>query len=290
MSPPDYVILGAMKCGTTTLAAQLGAQPGLFMTDPKEPQYFSDDAVFARGPDWYASLFAAAAPGDLRGEASTHYAKLPDRPDAAPRLQAAAPDARLIYLVRDPVARAVSHYVHEWSRGVIGRREGFEAALARLPEMVDYGRYAMQLAPWIERFGTARVHVDTLEAMRADPQAVLARVGAFLGREGLAWRDDLGRENAGAARMRRGRLDAVVLHSAPAAWLRRAVVPQALRDRVKARRRLPRPPEIPAHVRARMEAAFAEDRARLHAMLPGRPDLDAAYPFVAASSVAGRPA
>ena len=63
MTTPDYIVIGAMKCGTTTLAAQLGAQSGLFMTTPKEPNYFSDDDVFARGPDWYSALFDAAAPG-----------------------------------------------------------------------------------------------------------------------------------------------------------------------------------------------------------------------------------
>ncbi|MGR3434230.1 MAG: sulfotransferase, partial [Shimia sp.] len=73
MPYPDFLIIGAMKCGTTTLAAQLGRQDGVFVCDPKEPFYFSDDAVHARGPDWYRGLFAAAAPGDLKGEGSTRY-------------------------------------------------------------------------------------------------------------------------------------------------------------------------------------------------------------------------
>ena len=61
MPLPDFVIIGAMKCGTSTLAAQLGAQDGVFMTTPKEPNFFSDDAVFAQGLPWYESLFEAAA-------------------------------------------------------------------------------------------------------------------------------------------------------------------------------------------------------------------------------------
>ncbi len=60
MSLPDFLIVGAMKCGTSTLAAQLGAQPGLFMTTPKEPNFFSDDDVYARGMAWYRALFDAA--------------------------------------------------------------------------------------------------------------------------------------------------------------------------------------------------------------------------------------
>ena len=54
---PDFIIIGAMKCMTSTLHEQLAAQPGIQMSMPKEPCYFSDDAVYARGPEWYASLF-----------------------------------------------------------------------------------------------------------------------------------------------------------------------------------------------------------------------------------------
>ena len=278
MSPPDYVILGAMKCGTSTLAAQLGEQEGIFMTTPKEPGYFSHDEVFAKGPDWYAALFEAAAPGDLRGEASTHYAKLPDLPRAAERLSAAAPGAKLIYLIRDPVARALSHLVHEWS---FGKMElDADAALDRHPELIEYGLYGRQMEPWVEAMGAEAIHVDTLEAMHADPQALMDRVGRFLGREDLVWRaGESERLNASSGRLRRRPLDGLLVHSAPATWLRRRFVPQSLRDRIKARRRPPVRPRFSAASLARLEAVFAEDRVRLHALFPGRADLDAAYPF-----------
>ncbi|WP_371158392.1 sulfotransferase domain-containing protein [Jannaschia sp. 2305UL9-9] len=277
---PDYIIIGAMKCGTTTLARQLGGQAGLFMTDPKEPNYFSDDAVFARGPDWYADLFATAAPGDLRGEASTHYTKLPDYPDTIARLAAtAAENARFVYLIRDPTVRAVSHYIHEWTTGVIGRNTGFETAVEQHPEILSYGRYGHQIAPWLERFGPDRIHVDTLEAMTEDPQALLDRVGAFLGRTGLVWDAGEGQANASAERLRQTSLDRWLLQGRAVTWLRRTLVPQSVRDRVKAGRRLPARPTIPDDVRARMEAVFLEDRAVLHGLFPDRPDLDRAYPF-----------
>lgn len=279
---PDVAIVGAMKCGTSSLAAQLAAQPGLFVTTPKEPNFFSDDDVYARGPDWYAGLFDGAAPGDLRVEASTHYAKLPDLPRACPRLAAACPDARIVYLIRDPVARAVSHFVHGWTVGEMGRDgETIDDAVEARPALIAYGRYGAQVAPWLAAFGPDRVHVDTMEAMRADPRAFMDRLGAFLGRP-LAWRDDLGAQNVSAERLRRHPLDRWLLHSAPAEALRRALVPKALREAVKARRRMTDRPVLGAAARARLEAAFLEDRARLHDLLPGRPDLDAAYPFVTA--------
>lgn len=277
---PDFVIVGAMKCGTSTLAAQLGAQPGMFMTTPKEPNFFSDDAVFGQGLSWYQNLFAEAAAGDLKGEASTHYTKRPTHPQALPRLASVLPDVRLIYLIRDPLARAVSHYIHEWSQGVIAG--DLDGAFDKHPELVEYGRYGAQIAPWVEAFGAERIHVDTLEAMQSAPQAVLDRVGRHLGRKDLVWTDDLARVNVSTERLRRGRLDRVLIYSRPATWLRRRLVPQALRDRIKAGRRMPSKPALSDSRRKTLETIFAEDRARLHALFPGRPDLDAAYPFVAA--------
>lgn len=275
---PDYVIIGAMKCGTSTLAAQLGAQDGVFMTDPKEPNFFSDDAVHARGMEWYRGLFAPAAPGDLKGEASTHYTKLPTHPRTLDRLSQALDRPRLVYLIRNPLDRLVSHYIHEWTMRVIS--DDLDTALEKHPELIEYSRYGMQIAPWIARFGPQAVHVDTLEAMKSAPQDLLDRVGRFLGCEGLAWQSDLGQMNNSAERLRRMPLDRLLIDSAPATWLRRTLVPQALRDRLKAGRRMQQRPQISPENRNRLEAIFAEDRQALHALLPGRSDLDAAYPFV----------
>ncbi len=77
---PDFIIIGAMKSATTTLHGLLASQPGVFMSTPKEPCFFSDDEVWARGVGWYASLFEAAPAGALLGESSTHYTKLPTYP------------------------------------------------------------------------------------------------------------------------------------------------------------------------------------------------------------------
>ena len=274
----DYVIIGAMKCGTSTLAAQLGAQDGVFMTTPKEPNFFSDDDVFAQGLAWYHDLFAAARPGDLTGEASTHYTKLPDYPQAVERLAGTLTLPKLIYLIRDPVQRAISHYIHEWTMGVI--TGDLDGAVEHHPALVSYGCYAMQIAPWIARFGPDAVHIDTLEAMKADPQGVLGRVGRFLGRDDLVWVDDLERMNASAERLQRRALDRWLIDNPVATALRRALVPQALRDRVKKGRRMEVRPTLAPATRARLEQTFAQDHAQLRQLFPDRPDLDAAYPFL----------
>ena len=256
MALPDFAIIGAMKCGTTTLAAQLGAQDGVFVTTPKEPEFFSEDANYARGMDWYASLYQGAAPGDLTGEGSTGLTKLPTHPEAAARLHAANPEARLIYLMRDPVERAVSHYIHEWSQGVVSG--DLDDALERLPEIAAYSRYDEQLAPWRALFGADAVLCLRMEDMKADPQAVLDRVAAHLGRPGaFAWREDLGPQNVSAERIRKFPGYRLLVEHPIAAALRRALVPRGLRDRVKGRLRMRERPEPSDAARARLAGTVA---------------------------------
>ncbi len=75
---PDFIIIGAMKSATSTLHNQLSAQPGIFMSTPKEPNFFSDDDIYNQGLSWYSGLFSDANARDICGESSTHYTKLPD--------------------------------------------------------------------------------------------------------------------------------------------------------------------------------------------------------------------
>src|SRR4051812_12488351 len=156
-----------MKSATTTLHDQLARQDGIFMSKPKEPCFFSDDDRWARGPEWYASLFEPAAPGDLRGESSTHYTKLPTHPRTIERMQAGlGGDIRFVYVMRHPIDRLVSQYVHEWSHGIVECPIG--EALDRHPELIAYSRYAMQLEPYFEAFGRDRVLPVFFDRVRSE--------------------------------------------------------------------------------------------------------------------------
>lgn len=274
---PDFIIIGAMKCGTTTLQAQLAAQPGIFMTTPKEPNFFSDDAIFARGMGWYRGLFAGAAPGDLRGEASTHYTKRPTHPDTLDRLRPHCPDLRLIYMIRNPVQRAVSHYIHEWSEGRMGADP--VAEFDRHPEMVDYGRYGFQIAPWIDAYGADAVLLTSLEQLTADPQGELTRVARHIGLEGALWQDDLGAQNVSAERVRRIPFENILIYNPVATALRRVLVPKGLRSAIRNARKIKARPQLPASLRARLEQQFLEDRAELARLFPGHAALELSYPF-----------
>lgn len=105
---PDLVIAGAARSGTSLLAARLSTHPEIDAPSVKEPNYFSRH--LDKGLDWYDGFFPDRRPGALRLDASVSYT-YPQHPEALPALAAVSPGAQLVYLARDPVERAVSHYL-----------------------------------------------------------------------------------------------------------------------------------------------------------------------------------
>jgi hypothetical protein len=262
MHLPHFIIIGAMKSATTSLQEQLVQQLGVFMCEPKEPNFFSDDNQYARGLGWYSGLFADAADGDLLGEASTHYTKLPTYPHAVARLKEHVPGARFVYVMRHPVDRLISHYVHEWSMGVY--RCGINEAVERYPEMVAYGQYARQLAPYFETFGKQAVLPVFFDRMLKEPQSELERVCRFIGYGGEPqWSHDLKPSNVSSDRVRRFPLYSALVESGPATWLRRRLVPQSWRDAVKDHLTMKKRPELGAQTKAELMAVFDQDLAHL---------------------------
>lgn len=232
MALPNFIIIGAMKSATSTLHDQLAAQPGLFMTEPKEPNFFSNDEIWAQGMTWYEGLFAAAAPGELKGESSTHYTKLPTYPHTLERMRAHVPDARLIYMTRDPIDRLVSHYTHCWLEHTM---EGdINEAIHRYPELIAYGRYDMQLAPFIAAYGREAILVIDFMDIVKRPQETLEKVCAFIGYQGEPkWVDDLTRRNVSSERLRQSTLRDRIVFNPLVSVLRETFVPQSARDWIK---------------------------------------------------------
>lgn len=134
---PNLIVIGAMKCGTTALHRYLDLHPEVAMSEPKELNFFfgperldeRDEPAarsagnWHRGVGWYAMQFR---PAPVRGEASPGYTS-PSFPEAAERMARVVPEARLVYAVRDPVARAVSQYLHHRADGT--ERRPIEEAL-----------------------------------------------------------------------------------------------------------------------------------------------------------------
>jgi hypothetical protein len=272
--PPDFIIIGAMKSATTTLHEQLARQPGLWMSRPKEPNFFSDDENYAKGPSWYASCFAGAGPGDLCGESSTHYTKLPTHPRTVERMVKALPWVKLIYVMRHPIDRLTSHFLHEQTVGRI--TIGLEQAVDRLPELVDYGRYAMQLAPYLRAYGPEAIHPIFFDRLVSRPDDELDRIGAFLGVSGpLRWDHSLGPQNVGRERLRDCYLRNVLVQAPVLTSLRRRLIPRSWAERAKAFWRVGiDPPRVPASLKQRLRDVFDRDLARLGSWLGIELDCD----------------
>jgi len=174
---PNLIIIGAQKCGTTSLHNYLQSHPDVSMARVKETDFFLEHGNWAHGLDWYRSQFDSTTP--VRGEGSPNYTNLPRSAGTADRMHSVLPDARLIYLVRDPVARITSHYVHLRAAGV--ERRSFGAALSAPDnEYIGRSRYATQLEPFLRLFGPDRILVETHANLLHERRATLSRVFEFI--------------------------------------------------------------------------------------------------------------
>src|SRR5919108_5987197 len=110
---PNLIIIGAQKCGTSALHHYLGLHPDIFMSHEKELNFFMQRKNWDKGRAWYESMFPCNA--TVRGEASPGYTDYPTEPRVAERMHSLIPDAKLIYIVRHPIERMISQYVHQRS-------------------------------------------------------------------------------------------------------------------------------------------------------------------------------
>jgi hypothetical protein len=245
MTLPHFLIIGGMKCGSTTLYRDLLTHPRVFFPIDKEPCNLCHDRVLTpEGRAEYESLFKRARPDQLCAEASTDYTKLPDRPGVPARaLQVLGPELKLIYLVRDPIKRLVSHHYHEYSRAAMPA--DIAQAVERHPELLNYSRYAMQLEPWLDAFDERQIRVVRFEAYIADRRAVVGDLQAFLGldpRPELVETDKVHNKSEGKP-IARGPMHALSRSGAYRSLIR-PLAPVWLKDRLR-RTLLPKAPPRP---------------------------------------------
>ncbi len=199
---PNLVVIGAMKCGTTALHRLLDKHPQIAMSSPKELNFFIGPADapcveesemspgrgeqlrwtrgnWHRGVEWYAQHFPPAA---VRGESSPGYTS-PDHPEVAARMAAVLPAAHLVYLVRDPIERALSQYRHHVAEGT-ERRPVEEALLDPRSQYVARGMYFERLRPFLAHYDCASIAVVRQEQLRVRPAEILRSLHDFLGLSG----------------------------------------------------------------------------------------------------------
>jgi len=206
---PDFVIIGAAKSGTTSLYRYLSLHPEIFMSDPKEPEFFARDDIYSKGLDWYLSLFDGAEKHQVAGEASTIYSLWPHFPRSAGRMSDIVPNAKLIYVMRNPVDRAYSYYVqlvknYQNATGDYSVSRSFEECIfpdkfpnragrdsffapfdAHLPDdpgvFLEAGKYFAQLQVFLKYYPSKQVLPLLFDDFLKKPDVVLRRICGFLG-------------------------------------------------------------------------------------------------------------
>lgn len=203
---PDFLIIGAQKCGTTSLYSHLSQHPNVGAAFKKEVRYFNDH--FAEGVDWYRAHFPTfrtrnrvARQGGGRfitGEGEPSYLANPAVPQ---RVLDLVPDVRLIVMLRDPVKRAYSHYQHRFTRNREQRsfeqvcaadKEALKDGWSNLPagdlirlghahySYLPRGFYYDQLRMWSNVFPIDRLHIISAEDFFANTQAAYDDVLTYL--------------------------------------------------------------------------------------------------------------
>lgn len=174
----DFMVIGSQKCGTTSLARQLADHPQIAFCSEKEPGYFHKSDDWRVGIDDYHRLYSPQ-PGQLCGEASTYYTFLPEWLDTHKRLYEYNPDLKLIYIMRQPVERIISHYSHNLVRSI--DTAPAEWAVLNQPSYLNRSRYAVQIRPYLELFERENILLLVFEEYTADQVAALQQVATFLG-------------------------------------------------------------------------------------------------------------
>jgi hypothetical protein len=257
---PNFLVIGTMKGGTTSLFRYLGAHPEIGVASHKEIEFFSDDTNWGRGVDWYREHFRGLGVPDAIGECSTGYTKYPSHPCAAERIAITLRDPALVYVVRDPIERIRSHYEHSQIRA--GEHRPIEEVVLTDPEYLDISRYALQLNQYLPHFDSDRILLVDSQDLRDRRRETMHTIFSFLEVEPNWWDDALvvehyqtaerrelrspGRLLSGpgakrvahrltSARLRKRLAGGKLLSSRHAATRQRASVSPALRDELRRR-------------------------------------------------------
>ena len=237
------LIIGAMKCGTTSLFDHLAAHPNVASCSPKEPGFFAFDDIFDRGENWYASIFDFDPKRhSVALDGSTDYSKFPHCGNVPQRIQRYGADPKLLYLMRDPIRRIESHARHvqharcELGQIVSPRKDhGFDSGISDIS--IDISKYATQIDQYASFLDRGRLKLLTLEELSRAPQAAMADVCGFLDIEDRLLPEKFGKQNRGSNIRREAKAHPLWEFAKSIAPLRnivKAAIPDSKRDRLRA--------------------------------------------------------
>jgi hypothetical protein len=261
---PNLIIIGAGRCGTTSLHYYLGEHPEIFMASKKELMFFAQELNWGRGLAWYEAQFPVDAP--IRGEASPQYSLWQVYSGVPERMAHVVPEAKLIYLVRDPFDRLLSQYALSHSFGHDPRPLAEALASDERSFYVDAGRYWNQLEGYLEHFASERILVVDADDLQRNRHARLRSVFSFLEVDpgfdspafGSVYNEAPERQGRAPFRLAGGAAQRVLGFERYRRLLGRT--PRALRPLFTAPREQA---EIEPVVREELEVVYREDAARL---------------------------
>lgn len=173
----NFLIIGAAKSATTSLSEILSRHPDICFSQLKEPQFFSDPNWRAQVDDYHSNFKHEAK---LYGEGSTNYTKRPlFNPNICEDIYEYNPDMKCIYLMRHPIDRIVSQYIHLYNRGYENSKD-LDTLIRTNSNYINTTRYAYQIEPYISTFGRKNVLMLFFEDFVMDPQKITDNVCQFL--------------------------------------------------------------------------------------------------------------
>jgi hypothetical protein len=269
---PNLIIIGAQKCGTSGLHYHLGLHPEVSMSRPKELNFFISERNWSRGEEWYRRHFDPDA--KVRGEASPNYTAFPQHVGVPERMAKVVPDAKLIYVLRDPLERIAAHWVHNYAKR---REKGTLAETLSHPNTsyLQRSQYAMQLQQFLNHFPRESIMILDQEDFRKDRADTLRRVFEFAGADPEFTHPGFTRERHATSRKTRATKLAVRMEQASKTRWGKVVPPKvwfALDERLPLKKAIERP-DVRASLSNEAMRALRDDAERMRE-LAGRPFRD----------------
>jgi hypothetical protein len=184
---PNLVVIGAAKSGTTSLHSYLDLHPQISMSPTKELNFFVLEKNWPKGVEWYESNFVSSDETRILGESSPSYTQYPVFKGVPERMHLVLPEAKLIYILRDPIERIISHYVHNYRRRVENRSISEVLTDLENNPYVLWSKYYTQLEQYLDHFPQSSILIITLEDLRRYRQQTLQKVFRFLGVDDSFW-------------------------------------------------------------------------------------------------------
>ena len=194
MTLPSFIVIGAPKCATTSLHAYLATHPQIWMSQQKELHFFTDTpwGSWKNGVDWYRAQFKEGREYSQRGESSPGYSIDGFTSGVVEKMTPLLPDVKLVYMLRDPLARTRSHYTEELYNRHIPPELSLQQILEAGPDepglhgdnyryMVYTSLYHRQLSIYLQQYSLEQIYFMSMETLQTQPLEALRGLFRFLG-------------------------------------------------------------------------------------------------------------